>query len=149
MEKSCAFTGHRILSGGFDVNLLDRVVLNLIKSGVNKFYSGMAKGFDLIAAESVINFKKEFKVSLCACIPYKNQPENFSESDAERYKKILENCDDAVIFSDEYFSGCMQTRDRFLVDNSDVLVCYLRKKYGGTFYTVNYARKKNKKIIEL
>ena len=43
----------------------------------------------------------------------------------------------------------MFERDRYLVDNSDLLVCFLRKNRGGTFYTVNYARKKGKKIIEL
>lgn len=149
MQKSCAFTGHRVLAGKLDINLLDRVIENLIKTGVNKFYCGMAKGFDMLVAENVINFKKTYDISLYACIPFENQSEDYGEKDRERYSKILEECDGAIILSDEYYSGCMHARDRFMVDNCSVLVCYLRQNRGGTYYTVNYARKNCVKIIEL
>lgn len=147
--KSCAFTGHRTLGKDFDFNLLDRVVLNLIKNGVETFYCGMATGFDTAAAESVINYKKNYNVKLVACIPCENQTDTFSKSAKERYERILRNCDSQIIFADNYFTGCMQQRDRYLVDNCDVLLCYLRRNSGGTFYTVNYAKKKGVKIIEI
>ena len=54
-----------------------------------------------------------------------------------------------VVLEPCYVAGCMYKRDRYLVENSDVLVCFLRRNSGGTYYTVNYARKMNKKIIEL
>lgn len=147
--KSCSFTGHRILSRDFDYNLLDRVILNLIKNGVETFYCGMATGFDTVAAESVLNFKKEYNVKLVACIPCADQSDTFSAAAKERYKRILKECDSQIILSPSYFEGCMQQRDRFLVDNCDVLLCYLRRKSGGTFYTVNYAKSKGVQIIEI
>ena len=149
MYKNCAFTGHRILDRGFDANLLDRVILNLIKSGAQKFFCGMAKGFDLEAAEIVVKYKKQYDIRLCACIPCEEQSKYYSAKDKRRYENVLCACDEKIVFSEEYVDGCMQERDRFLVDNSEVLVCYLRKKSGGTFYTVNYAKKINRKIIEL
>ena len=54
MIKSCAFTGHRYELKEFDAELLERVIKNLIISGVVIFYCGMAVGFDLAAAECVI-----------------------------------------------------------------------------------------------
>ena len=73
----------------------------------------------------------------------------FLENDKERYNKILNSCDEQILLNSRYFNGCMQLRDRFMVDNSDVLVCFLRKDDGGTFYTVNYARRKGIKIIDI
>ena len=149
MYLNCAFTGHRDLDSRFDRELLDRVILNLIKSGARNFYCGMAIGFDMLAAETVLRHKENYDIKLCACIPCDGQSKYFSLKDKERYEKILCACDEKIIFSTEYTPGCMQERDRFLVDNCDVLVSYLRKNYGGTHYTVSYARKQNKKIIEL
>lgn len=148
-NKRCAFTGHRVIPRDFDINLLDRVIYNLIINGYDRFLCGMAKGFDQFAAESVINYKKKFDLELVACIPCETQTEKYSDSALLRYEKILNSCDEKIVLSDEYFSGCMQNRDRYMVDNCDVLVSLLRKSRGGTFYTVNYARSKGVKIIEL
>ncbi|MDE6104313.1 MAG: DUF1273 domain-containing protein [Clostridia bacterium] len=148
--KKCSFTGHRVLSCyDFDPALLDRVILNLIKNGTKTFYCGMAQGFDLAAAESVVYYKKEYPVRLIACLPCPEQSENFSKANKARYENLLKNCDEVTILSDEYYKGCMHARDRYLVESCDLLVCFLRKNSGGTFYTVNYAKKLNKKIIEL
>ena len=150
MYENCAFTGHRILKKDFDFNLLDKVILNLISGGTKNFYCGMAMGFDIAAAESVLNYKKQYgDVNLIALIPCRNQEENYTKSYKNRYEKILENCSEVRILSPEYYEGCMFARDRLLVDSSDVLVCYLRRKSGGTSYTVNYAKKRGKNIIEL
>ena len=76
MNRICAFSGQRNLNGlDFDNNLLDRVVLNLIKTGTTEFLCGMAFGFDLLAAESVLSAKKNFNVKLIACLPCANQSE--------------------------------------------------------------------------
>lgn len=149
MTKNCAFSGHRHSIKELDLNLLDRVILNLIKSGTENFYCGMAVGFDLAAAESVINFKNNYDVKLFACIPCEGQSDGYSEINKRRYDYILQQCDGEIILSDDYCRGCMLARDRFLVENCGVLVSFLRKEKGGTYYTVNYARQKNKKIIEL
>ncbi len=149
MSKNCAFSGHRHSVKELDLNLLDRVILNLIKNGARNFYCGMAVGFDLAAAESVLNYKKDYNVKLFACIPCEGQSDGYSQINKRRYDDILRRCDGEIVLSDEYHRGCMLARDRFLVENCGVLVSFLRKEKGGTYYTVNYARQKNIKIIEL
>ena len=149
MIKRCAFTGHRDLGGKFDYNLLDRGILNLVKSGVTEFYCGMAVGFDMAAAECVLACKNEYDVKLCACIPCPEQIKNYGSADKFRYERILKRCDEIIVLSENYYKGCMLARDRFMVDNCDVLLSYLRKDSGGTFYTVNYAERKNVKIISI
>lgn len=149
MYENCAFTGHRILEKDFDYNLLDRVILNLIKGGTKNFYCGMAMGFDLAAAESVLQYKNAYDINLIACIPCLGQENGYSKKNRERYQRILENCSQKIVLTEEYYDGCMFVRDRFMVDNCDVLVSYLRHKRGGTSYTVKYAQSKNVNIIEL
>lgn len=148
--KVCAFTGHRnIYAYDFDEHLLERVVLNLVKNGVRKFLCGMAIGFDMKAAQAVLSLKESYNLQLVACLPCANQSERFSAKNRNLYNEILSKCDEVLVFESSYTRGCMFTRNRYLVDNSDVLVCFLRKTSGGTYYTVNYARKTNKKIIEI
>ena len=149
MNNTCTFTGHRNIKD-FDQALLDRVIENLIKNGCRRFYNGMARGFDLAAAESVLSFKKIYPdIELIACIPCPEQSQTFSAVDRERYKRALSGCSEKILLSDKYYSGCMFYRNRFMVDNADVIVSYLRKKFGGTYYTVRYAEKCGKKVIEL
>lgn len=50
---------------------------------------------------------------------------------------------------EEYSDGCMHRRNRHLVDNSSVCVCYLNKDGGETDYTVGYARLKGLEAINL
>ena len=150
MYRTCAFTGHRNLKNtNFDASLLDRTIGHLIKNGTDTFLCGMAMGFDLESAQSVIMHKKNYDVKLIACIPCDNQTERFSESARKLYERVLSRCDEVITLSDFYYPGCMHERDRYMVDNSDLIVSFLRKEKGGTFYTVNYARRQNKKIIEL
>ena len=148
--KVCAFSGHRNLAVyDFDELLLQRVIVNLVKNGIKRFLCGMAVGFDMKAAQTVIVLKKSYDIELVACLPCANQSERYSQKNKLLYDEILACCDEVVVLESEYVSGCMHRRDRYMVDNSDTLVCFLRKTSGGTYYTVNYARKANKKIIEL
>ena len=148
--KVCAFTGHRKLAGtDFDELLLGRVVTNLVKNGVKRFLCGMAVGFDMKAAQTVIALKMTYDIELVACLPCANQSERFSAKNKILYDEILACCDEVVVLEEEYTQGCMHRRDRYMVDNSDIIVCFLRKKSGGTYYTVNYAKEANKKIIEV
>ena len=72
----------------------------------------------------------------------------FSEEDKERYARILKKADEVVLLSDHYYNGCMQNRDRYMVDRADALIAYCRKEEGGAAYTVKYFLKtKNEENI--
>ena len=99
--------------------------------------------------KALYRIKKDFEISLIACIPCPEQDKSYSAKNKERYKRILENCSEVTVLSEEYFDGCMQVRDRYLVDTCDVLIAYKRRNRGGTVYTVNYAKSKGVNIIEI
>ena len=149
-ENVCAFTGHRDVGDDLDLDRLEYTVKNVIKDGVDTFLCGMARGFDLIAGQTVLRLKKEYPhIKLIACIPCLYQDKYFNEQDKKLYLETLSLCDDKVYVSKNYFKGCMLVRNRYMVDNSSRLIAFERQTDGGTVYTVKYALSKNKKVYIL
>ena len=141
-EKKCVFTGHRQLGEDFSARKLKKIIRERMEKGVEIFYNGMAMGFDLLAAEYVLQLKKNFpSVKLIACIPCYGQERYFSPEDQKRYVKILKKADETVILSDHYFNGCMQVRDKYMAERADVMIAYCNKKDGGAAYTVKCFQK--------
>ena len=139
---SCAFTGHRFLESDFSERKLKKTIDALIKKGVDHFYNGMAMGFDLLAAETVLAAKKKYpQIRLICCIPCPAQDKFFSEEDKQRYAAVLERADEQILLSNYYFKECMLKRNRYMCDCADFLIAYCNKPTGGTAYTVRYFQK--------
>ena len=65
------------------------------------------------------------------------------------YDRIRASADFVRVLSPTYHRGCMHVRNRYMVDRSDVCICYLRTMTGGTAYTVGYAESRGLEIIRL
>ena len=140
--ETCAFTGHRHLGEDCTKRKVKTQIKKLIESGVHTFYNGMAMGFDLLAAELVLELKKKYpQVKLVACVPCYGQEKSFSDADKKRYVHILKKADECVVLSPHYFNGCMQQRNRYMVERADVLIAYCHKEEGGAAYTVKLFEK--------
>ncbi len=144
-ETTCAFTGHRLIAKQQLEPLkkqLCAAVCSLIEKGFTDFCSGGALGFDQLAAQTVIRLKGSFPhIRLCLVLPCKNQDEHWSAQQKKIYRQILASADDIIYIADSYHTGCMQERNRYLVDCSSCLLAHLKQNRGGTKYTVNYAEK--------
>ena len=75
--------------------------------------------------------------------------DSWEKADQKRKYNILTAADKAVITSEQYNRGCFFTRNRYMVDKADVVVCAFNGKSGGTAYTVDYALKQNKIVIQI
>lgn len=149
-SKALAVTGHRVVYNDLDVEKLTEVFNQAVENGYRYFLIGMAIGFDSLCfkiLERIKNSNPEKGIKLIACVPCKEQDAKFTEKQKEEYSLMLANADHIEYISLSYNKWCMQKRNRFLVDNSSVLVSYLRKNTGGTYYTVNYAKTTDIKII--
>ncbi len=153
-SKVACFSGHRNLPHGcmeLQVNL-EKAIVELIKRGVVFFGSRGAVGFDLLAATTVLKLKEDYPhirlVMVLPCPP-EQQSSYWNDEQKKRYYEILEQADKVRILSPQYTDKCMHDRNRHMVDCSAYLICYLRERRGGTFYTVNYAEKCVLKILRL
>lgn len=152
-ERTVCFTGHRTIPM-LKKKKVERTLINtletLIEEGYCYFGAGGALGFDTMAALAVLELKKKYShIKLILVLPCKNQVRGWKENDIFQYEKIMSLADKVVYTSEVYYDGCMHKRNRHLIDNSSVCVCYLTENRGGTAYTVSYAKKNGKKIINI
>lgn len=149
-EKTVCFTGHRKIpleKKDEITRRLKETLIQLINRGYLYFGTGGALGFDTMAAQAVLSLKEEYPlIKLILVLPCKSQAISWSTEDKEVYMEIIRKADKVVYTSQEYFRGCMQKRNRHLVDYSSVCVCYLTQDTGGSAYTVRYAISKGLSI---
>lgn len=150
---TCCFTGHRHIPLSKRKAVVQRLKTELsalINNGYQFFGAGGALGFDTIAAQTVLDLKEKYShIKLILVLPCPNQTMGWKEKDIEIYEKIKQQADKVVYTSKECRKGCMHKRNRHLVDNSSVCICYLTEDTGGTAYTVKYAKSKNLTIINI
>ncbi len=149
IKKTCAVTGHREMKWDLDKLHLKEIFLSLIKKGYDTFLCGMALGFDTLCFKILEEIREKNDIKIVACIPCKTQDKSFSKEEKENYAKMVCSADKVILVSENYTPYCMQKRNVFMVDNSSILVAYLKQLKGGTFNTVQYADKMDKEIIRV
>ena len=159
--KRCSFTGHRADKLPWNRNENDSRCLHLKKqladvvkalydSGCRHYICGMATGADILFGEAVAALRAEHPdVSLEAAIPFEGQSSHWCEADRRRYFRLAEECDIRTVLHSCYTPDCMMDRNRYMVDNSDVLVAVYNGSPGGTQSTMLYAMRRGLEIIEI
>ena len=126
-----------------------RQIEELIESGYTYFISGGALGVDQDFAEAVLRAKQiHAEIELEIAVPCRNQAARWSEAERLHYRSILEGADRVEVLSENYTRFCMLKRNEYMVDKSDLVLAYWNgEESGGTWYTMNYAKKKGKALI--
>lgn len=150
-EWAVAFTGHRKVPFGkqHEVELkLNKAIREHYQRGCRDFLCGMAIGFDMFAAEAVINLKKELPhIRLITVVPYRGQCERWNILLQNKYHELLKQADRIIILSEHYFNGCMLRRNDFMLENADHVIAFFNgKEEGSTYYTTKKAKAANKRI---
>ena len=152
-NKSACFTGHRDIDPRNIQSIKEKlreIIINCVNDGFTDFYNGGARGFDLLAAEAVLELKKTYpSLRLHIIVPCSNQTRGWREADVIRYENATFLADEVKCLSPVYFDGCMQVRNRYMVDNSELLIAYLERASGGSGYTVRYAEGQGKSVINI
>lgn len=152
-DYTCCFTGHRALppeERGAIAYQLEQTVIMLIQAGIRFFGAGGARGFDTLAAQTILKLRRKYPhIKLILVLPCLSQTQGWWDEDIKVYESIKTAADKVTYTSEKYTQGCMHKRNRHLVDHSSICVCYLTEDRGGTAYTVNYAKKQGLKVINL
>lgn len=147
MKRACV-TGHRAMSA-FPAGLSE-TLRSVVLDGYTEFLVGMALGFDQYCYEELLRMKGEFpQLRIVACIPCGDQAARFTRAQKARYDRLCAAADERIVLYPSYVEGCMQERNRYMVDHSDLVVAYLHYAGGGTYYTVKYAVERGKEILYL
>ena len=102
------------------------------------------------SAQAVLSVKETHpEVKLILVLPCENQTKYWKQQDIDVYNEIKLRADKVKVLAPHYYNGCMQKRNRHLVDCSSACICFLTKHEGGTAYTVDYAKQNGLEIINV
>ncbi len=141
---TACFTGHRAtkLPWQYDENdercillkcRIDDSIKSAYSDGYRNFICGMAHGADTYAAEAVLKQRLFSKgISLICVFPYRHS--------SSRSDSIARHADSVIYLNDSYVPGCMQQRNRFMIEHSSFLIAiHDGGSSGGTAQTIRMA----------
>ena len=129
---------------------LRAAVESAILEGAEHFICGMAEGCDLYFCEIVLELKERYAhITLEAALPCPTQADKWDARTRERYRALLARCDYETMVSQTYIPGCMQRRNRYMVDHASLLIAAHDGVPGGTRSTIEYALKRGVPVVDI
>ena len=146
-----SFFGHRSLYLYEDIERkMEKVISDLIyyKKYV-KFLVGRDGEFDRLTSSIIRRLVKKYdsgNISHILVLPYMKAEYRDNQESFLTYYDEVEICEES---SQVHFKSAIQTRNKVMVDRSDLVVCCIQRKNGGAYQTIQYAKSQNKKIINI
>ena len=147
-----ALTGHRperlkysndYLSDEW-IKIISWLRLKIMELEVTDVYCGMADGCDIAYGIAAITAKAcDYHVKLHCVLPCKNY-----NSENPWFEVLKKDADEWIELSEEFYKGCDNVRDQYMIDHSDKLFAIWDGiKAGGVWSTIRKAQKKGIDII--
>lgn len=143
--KICTFMGHGELYDNENVikEKIDTHLRNMIeKNNVMMFLNGAKGRFDWLCAECVHKLKKDYpEIISREVLAYMPRPSDiYSDLFDETTYPELEHVP---------LRFAISKRNQWMVDNSDFAIAYVKRKYGGAYTSLKYAKRRNIVIINI
>ena len=124
--------------------ITDIRMFDLIQNHTTDLYCGMASGSDILFGIIASIYRANaLNIKLNCVLPCKEY-----NSSNKYYQLIKDNADEWVELSEEFYKGCDNVRDQYMVDHCDVLLAiWDGNKSGGVWSTIRKAQKAGKQII--
>ena len=146
-----AFFGHRIIDNPFPVEQkLEKIIRELLNSKEYvEFLVGRDGDFDQLVSSTVRRCKRAVRDDNSALVwvmPYETAEYRDNVEAFHEYYDDVEVCGASA---GSHFKGAYQTRNREMVDRSDLVVCCIEREHGGAWQTVKYAMGHGKATFNL
>ena len=142
-----AFIGHREID---DIRYIEDTIQGIAEGLLRTyeyvdFYVGRNGDFDISAASAIKRAQKSYgnsNSSLIVVLPYTVKDEYFLE---QFYDEIYYPLDPKT-----HFKEAITKRNRWMIDNADLLICYVEEgQCSGAMTTLKYAQNNGIRIINL
>ena len=143
-NKTCCCFGHREVYKDISARLHEIIKDLIINKGVKTFYTGGMGQFDGKFASAIRALQKSYpEIEIVLICPYLKQELN-------TYKEWYEHNYDSILIPSEldgiHYKAAIKARNRWMVDNSDYIVSYVYREFGGAYDAVQYAKRQGKEI---
>ena len=99
---------------------LEKAIVRAFQDGYRLFVTGMSRGFDLWAAQAVLQQREHLPIRLLCAIPFDGQANSWESSWKTCYQKVLLQADFVHSLAQFYTPDCFYARDHFMVNGSMV-----------------------------
>lgn len=140
-------------------NVLYEIVVKIIVDKYEKGYkdfrliNGMALGVDQIFCQLSLklrNTQNKTNIIVEAAVPCIGQESTWHQSSQEKYHDLLKQCDKiTMVTNSKYNNKCMNDRNKYIVNHSNILIAVYDGTNGGTMNCVKYAQNMNVDIIQI
>ena len=146
-----SFFGHRCLNDSLLVEKkLEAIIRHLITTKEYvEFLVGRDGEFDQLVSSTVRRCKREIRddnSSLVLVLPYKTAEYRNNEESFHKYYDEVEVC---AASAEKHFKSAHQTRNRSMVDRSQLVIVCIEHESGGAYTTMRYAESHNVQVINL
>ena len=145
-KRRCCFIGHRpqkLTRPVDDIKVdLENEILRTIKDGYTTFITGMSYGTDIWAGNIVIRLKDRFpELKLIAAVPFSGFADKWTDEWRQKFENLLKAADFVKVLCSDYSKDAYQTRNKWMVNHSSMVIAVYNGKAGGTRNTIQYAWK--------
>ena len=146
--KRCCFAGHSDIWDSSLTEKIKSVAEDLIVNhNVREFWVGNYGNFDGSAASVIRELQKTYSdVKLDLVIPYLTKSINEYK---ELYYKKCDNILIADIPENTPKRFHITKANEYMVNNSDFMICYIQRSWGGAITTYKYAKRKKLQIFNI
>lgn len=146
-----SFFGHRYIENALEIERrLEQLTQTLLRNKEYvEFLVGRDGEFDQIVSSSIRRCKREYGCDNSAHIwvlPYLTAEFRDNEDSFRDYYDEIEVCEAAA---GGHYKNAHQTRNRAMVDRSDLVVFCIQHKSGGAWQTMKYAKKQGISYINI
>ena len=146
-----AFFGHRYVDNIIKVeDLLEKQIRKLIdENEYVDFLVGRNGEFDQCVSSSVLRVRRNHRddnSALVLVLPYPTAEYLNNENYFQDYYTDIEISHVATM---AHPKSAIQIRNQEMVNRADLIICYIKRKKGGAWRTVDYAIKQGKAVINL
>ena len=144
MGKICAFFGHRDAPLALESSIEKQVRKLITEENVDTFWIGGYGNFDSLATKVLNKLQKDFPhISIILIIAYPRQ--------LHQYDKVFpfDSFDYPPEVESAPYKFAISARNRYMAKNTDFVIAYINREYGGAYDAFQYTKRLKKNIINL
>ena len=144
--KACCGFGHRDVFENISEQLYN-TLFHIAEQGCKTFYTGGMGEFDKMFSSAVRSIKKNYPDIKLICVkPYMTKDIN---EDGDYLFTLYDDIIIPTVLADVHYKSVIKKRNRLMIDWSDIVVGYVKRKYGGAYSALRYAERQGVKVKNL
>ncbi|MBR6762032.1 MAG: DUF1273 family protein [Oscillospiraceae bacterium] len=122
-------------------SLLFEEIRQAVQQGATVFYTGLAQGIDLWAADYVLRLRKDHpQIRLIGVKPFAGCGDPLRGDDRYHFACVVHAADAIIALQPAFTRDCYRKRNQYMVDHSDTIIAVVDSMRSGTGQAIRMAQ---------